>query len=279
MLPDTLGIIGLGAIGGSIARQASGGVRRVLGYTRRPAEGVAAVRAGAVTELASSAAYVMRHADLVVLAVPPAGAFMLLAEARTHLGQGAVCTDVASVKVPVMDAARRLGLNARFAGSHPLVRSQRRGFAAAEARRFAGALVYVTPAADDDAVAREVADFWASVLEAEPVMVDAEDHDVIVAWTSHLPQAVALAVTHALAAHGPRGVTYGPGARDVARVADGDAATLRDVLLLNRSAVLEALDCCEASLGALRRALEDGDPVALGRWLDAAAAWRRRLGP
>jgi prephenate dehydrogenase len=277
MLPDTLGIIGLGAIGGSIARQASGAVRRVLGYTRRPTEGVAAVRAGAVTELASSAAYVIRHAELVVLAVPPAAVFPLLTEARAHLGPGAVCTDVASVKAPLMAAARRLGLATMFAGSHPLVRSQRRGFAAAEARRFASALVYVTPAGDDDGVAREVADFWASVLEAEPVIVDATDHDTIVAWTSHLPQAIAFAVTHALAAHGPRGVTYGPGARDVARLAEGDVAAWRDVLLLNRSALLETLDCCEDSLGALRRALEDGDPVALTRWLEAGAAWRRRL--
>jgi prephenate dehydrogenase len=279
MLPDTLGIIGLGAIGGSIARQARAAVPRVLGYSRRPTEGVAAVRAGAVTELAPSAAHVLRHADLVVLAVPPAAVVALLAQAPGLLRPGTLCTDVAAVKAPLVEAARRAGLARAFAGSHPLVRSQRRGFAAAEARRFAGALVYVTPADRDDTAAREVADFWASVLEAEPVMLDAAEHDAIVAWTSHLPQAVALAVSHALATRGPRGVTYGPGARDLARVAEGDLTVWGQTLLLNRRAVLDTLDCCEGSLGALRRALEEGDPAALGRWLEVGAAWRRRLEP
>jgi prephenate dehydrogenase len=280
MLPDTLGIIGLGAIGGSIAWQASAaGVRRVLGFSRHPAEGVAAVRAGAVTELAASAGHVVHRADLVILAVPPAAALRLLADVPAGLRPEAFCTDVASVKGPVVAVAQRIGLASRFAGSHPLVRSRRQGFAAAQPRRFCGALVYVTPVGRDDAAAREVADFWASVLQAEPVIVGADAHDAIVAWTSHLPYAVATAVTHALASRGPRGVTYGPGARDVARVADGDVATWRDLLLMNRSAILATLDEFEGSVGALRRALQDGDPVAVGRWLETGAAWRRRLPP
>jgi prephenate dehydrogenase len=279
MLPGTLGIIGLGAIGGSIARQASAVVPRVVGFSRRPTEGVAAVRAGAVTDLAPSAAYVLRHADLVVLAVPPAAVLSLLTQARAQLRAGAVCTDVCGVKAPLTRAAGRLGLAAAFAGSHPLVRSRRSGFGAAEARRFAGALVYVTPVGEEQDAAREVADFWATVLEAEPVVLDPAKHDAIVAWTSHLPRTVVLALTHALAAHGPRGVTYGPEAHEATRIADGDAALWGQTLLLNREAVLGALDRCEDSLGALRRALEDGDVMALGRWLDASAAWRRRLEP
>jgi prephenate dehydrogenase len=279
MLPDTLGVIGLGAIGGSIAWQASGaGVRRVLGYTRHPAEGVAAVRAGAVTELAANATYILRHADLVILAVPPAAALRLVAELPGNLRPGAICTDVASVKGPVVSVARRHDLASRFAGSHPLVRSAQRGFAAAEPRRFSGVLVYVTPVGDDDTAAREVADFWASVLQAEPVILGAEDHDAIVAWTSHLPDAVARALAHAFAARGPRGVTYGPVARDVARMADGDVGTWRDLLLLNRRAILATLDEFECSVGTLRRALLDGDAAALARWLELGAAWRRGLG-
>jgi prephenate dehydrogenase len=279
MLPDTLGVIGLGAIGGSIAWQASGaGVRRVLGFTRRPADGVAAVRAGALTELAMSPRYVLQHAEVVILAVPPAVTLHLLADLPARLRADAFCTDVTGVKGPVVATARRLGLDSRFAGSHPLVRTSQRGFAAALPRRFAGALVYVTPVGDDDAAAREIADFWASVLGAEPVIVDADHHDAIVAWTSHLPHAVATAVTHALCSRGPRGVTYGPGAQDVARVADGDVATWRDLLLLNRTALLGTLDEFESSVGALRRALLDGDAVALTRWLESSVAWRRRLG-
>jgi prephenate dehydrogenase len=280
MRPDTLGVIGLGAIGGSVAWQSAiAGIRRVLAYTPRPAEGVAAVRVGAVTELASSARFVMQRADLLVLATPPAATIGMLAKVARNRRADTWCTDVTSVKGPVVEAARRHGLAPCFAGSHPYASTTRSGFAAADPARFRGAVVYVSPVDDDDRAAREIADFWTSVLEAHCVIVDPDDHDAILAWTSHLPQVVGSALAHALATHGPRGVTYGDGGRDTTRLAQSSVELWRDILLMNREPVLEALEGLESSIGTLRRALLDGDARAVAAWLERGARWRERLGP
>jgi prephenate dehydrogenase len=281
MRPDTLGVIGLGAIGGSVAWQAvRAGVRRVIGFSPAPAEMAAAVRAGAITDAATTARFVARESDLVVLAAPPAATLGLLRSPVAEvLRAGCLCTDVSGVKVPVSDRARAFGLAGRFAGSHPFVTVADRGFGAAQPGRFRGAMVFVTASGPDDQAAREVADFWTGVLEADTVLLDPERHDATVGWTLHLPHVMGVALASALAQDGPRGVTYGAAARDATRGATADTETWRDLLLLNRAAVLAALDGLDAAAGRLRRALSDGDARAVGEWLDRAATWRRRLGP
>jgi prephenate dehydrogenase len=281
MRPDVLGVIGLGAIGGSVAWQAvRAGVRRVIGFSPVPAETAAAVRAGAITEGATTARFVVRESDLVVLAAPPAASLALLRSPVSEtLRSGCLCTDVSGVQAPVAGRARALGLTGRFAGSHPFVSVAARGFAAAQPARFRGAIVYVTALDEDSSAAREVADFWTGVLEADTVLTDPERHDATVGWTLHLPHVVGVALAAALAVDGPRGVTYGPVAREATRAATADAERWRDLLLLNRTAVLAALDGLEGAAGRLRRALADGDARALAEWLESAASWRRRLDP
>ena len=122
------------------------------------------------------------------------------------LAPGAILSDVASIKVPVMERARAAGLAARFAGAHPLAGTHGSGFGAARPDLFRGAVVYVCPTGtlEGDVVARSVASFWELVGEAQPVTIDAAAHDTQLAWTSHLPQADRLG-----AGGGPRR----PGAR------------------------------------------------------------------
>ncbi len=280
MRPKCLGVIGLGAIGGSVAwRAVQAGVSRVVGYSPVPAEGMAALRSGAVTEVARSAGHVVAVADLVVLAAPPAAILTLLRElAGDLLARRVLCTDTASVKQPVMALAERLGLGAVFAGSHPYAGTHESGFAAARPALLHRAVVYVTPLADGEAAAREIGDFWAGLCDAAPVVGDAADHDRVMGWTSHLPQAVASALAAAMARSGPH-ASYGPGVRDTTRLAASNTALWHDILLFNREPVLQGLEAMEDELGRLRRALEVGDSEALTAWLDLARTWRRRQGP
>jgi prephenate dehydrogenase len=277
--PETLGVIGLGAIGGSVAwRAAQAGVPRVIGYSPLPAEGVAALKAGAITEVAERPQRVVDAADLVVLAAPPAANLRLLRDLQGDLlRRGRWCTDVTSVKRPLVDLAERLGLEQVFAGSHPLAGTHESGFAAAKPSMLEGAVVYVTPLSRGERAAQEVADFWAGVCGAQPVTCDAAEHDRMLAWTSHLPQAVASALAAALSRAGPRAVTVGAGARDTTRVAASDPGLWHDVLLLNREAVLSALDAVEGELGRLRRALTTGNGADLSAWLETGRTWRRHL--
>ena len=278
--PSHLGIIGLGAIGGSLARQGKlAGLPNVIGWSPVPGERALAAQQGALDDAPSSASDVARAADLLVLAAPPAANLAQLDDLIPHLKPGAIVTDVGSVKRAIVARAERLGLGRQFAGSHPLAGTHRQGFEASRADLFRGAVVYVTPCIGGADAAREVAHFWQDVLNAEPVVLDAGRHDAQLAATSHVPQVVASLLGDFLARHAPRGSSFGPGALDTTRLAASDAELWTEILLMNRDEILPALRALEESLGTVERALEVGDAAALTAWLTRAAEWRRRIAP
>ena len=280
MRPSSLAVIGLGAIGGSLAWQARlAGVPRVVGFSPSRADGVQALRASAITELADSAPRAMQGAELVVLAVPARATLDLIERLPPSLEAGAVLTDVCSIKGPVLASATAAGLGDRFAGAHPLAGTHASGFAAARPDRLRGCVVYVceTGAPGGDRAARGIMRFWEQVLEAQPVLIDAAAHDRQLAWTSHLPQAVASALARALADRGLAGLSFGTGARDTTRLAASSPDMWIDILLYNRAAVTEALDATEASLAELRRLVTAGDADGLRRYLAVAQRFREGM--
>jgi prephenate dehydrogenase len=278
--PSSLAVIGLGAIGGSLAWQARlAGIGRVVGYSPSRGEGVAALRASAVSEVADSPARAVRGAELVVLAVPPGPTLDLIGRVGPSLESGAILTDVCSVKAPVMARAAECGLRDRFAGGHPLAGTHDSGFSAARPDRLRGCVVYVCESASAEGArtARGVMRFWEEVLEAQPILIAAEAHDRQLAWTSHLPQAVAYALAKSLADRQLGGVSYGAGARDTTRLAASSADMWLDILLQNRDPLVEALSSVETRVGDLRRLIETGDRQGLQHYLETAREFRRGL--
>jgi prephenate dehydrogenase len=278
--PSSLAVIGLGAIGGSLAWQSRlAGVPRVVGYSPMAAEGIRALQAGAISELADSPARAAADAELVILAVPPRATLEMMDSVGDALAAGAVLSDVCSVKGPMVSHAVRAGLGERFAGSHPLAGTHETGFAAARPDRLRGCVVYIceSGAAGGHRAASLVAGFWESTLEASPVFIDAEAHDRQLAWTSHLPQAVACALAKLLADQGLGGVSFGSGARDTTRLAASSPEMWVEILLYNRGPVSDAVRRSEAALAELRRLLDEGDAAALHEYLESARRFRQGL--
>jgi prephenate dehydrogenase len=278
--PTSLAVIGLGAIGGSLAWQSRmAGVSRVIGYSPRPSEGVQALKAGAVTELADSPARAVRGAELVVLAVPPRPALELIDVLAPSLDASAFMTDVCSVKGEIVRRAVTAGLGARFAGGHPLAGTHESGFSSARPDRLRGCVVYVCETGETAGhrAAQTVSSFWEYTLEALPVRIGAEQHDRQLAWTSHLPQATAYALARALARRSLGGVSFGTGARDTTRLAASSPDLWMDIFLLNREAVTEALEQMEGELAELRQLLAGGEGPVLRAYLAAAQTFRQGL--
>ena len=129
----------------------------------------------------------------------------------------------------------------------------------------AGCVVYICESgtAGGHRASGSIASFWQHTMEASPILISAENHDRQLAWTSHLPQAVAYALARSLADHGLAGVSYGSGARDTTRLAASNPDMWVDILLYNQPAVSEALARTEAHLAELRRLLATGDAAGL----------------
>jgi prephenate dehydrogenase len=280
VLPSSLAVIGLGAIGGSLAWQSRlAGVSRVAGYSPEPAEGVQALKASAITELADTPARAARGAELVVLAVPPRPTLDLIAQLASGLEAGALLTDVCSVKAPVVKQAVAAGLGDRFAGGHPLAGTHETGFGSARPDRLRGCVVYICESgtANGHRAAESIASFWQHTLTASVVRIDAEAHDRQLAWTSHLPQAVGYALAKTLADRGLGGVSFGSGAKDTTRLAASNPEMWIDILLYNQPAVSEALERTELEIAELRRLMSSGDAPGLRRYLETARAFRRGI--
>jgi prephenate dehydrogenase len=250
-----------------------------MGFSPDRAEGIQALKASAITDLADTPSLAVRGAELVVLAVPPRPTLDLIAQLSSILDTGALLTDVCSVKVPVVKQAVAAGLGDRFAGAHPLAGTHETGFASARPDRLRGCVVYIcesgTPGGHQ--AAASVASFWEHTLEASPIRIAAANHDGQLAWTSHLPQAVAYVLARSLAEHGLAGVSYGSGARDTTRLAASNPDMWVDILLYNAPAVIEALAHTEARMGELGKLLSNGDAPGLRAYLSAAQGFRQGI--
>jgi prephenate dehydrogenase len=277
--PETLGLIGIGAIGGSVAwRAAQAGVKRIIGYSPIPKEGVTAARVGVVTEIASDVERVLRLSDLVVLDLSLAETNeMLKRVARVMADRPGYCTDLAGVKAPVVREAEVLRLDRHFAGSHPLVDLRSTGFEAARPDLLSGSIVYVTPLHGGEMAAAEIADFWKRVVGAEPVLLKAEIHDCTLAWTNHMPHCVASALAFSLAKRGPKGVTYGRGTLTTTEPAMANAEAWTEVILENKDSVLFALDSLLADMARMVVDVEAGDAQRIRKWFESGCRWRERL--
>lgn len=281
-------ILGLGLMGCSLglALNRSGAALQVTGYDPDPAVLQEARRLGAIGAAAASPAEAVREADLVVLAAPVTAFPSLFHELGPGLSPRAVVSDLGSVKRSVLAAASALPRPSRFIGGHPLAGRERSGPAAADADLFAGRswAVVPPPGAAVEAVERVL--WLVRSVGAVPLVLDAEEHDRIVAAISHLPQLAAYALATAVLESAGDGATEvdkarrlaGTGFRDTTRLAASNPGLWRDLALANRDHLLAGMERLRAQLDRLAEALAAGDGSRLESLFASAREARLRLG-
>jgi prephenate dehydrogenase len=265
-------VIGLGLIGGSIARDLSARGVRVRGYDADRARLDEAVREGIITD-PLDADFEGAAADVIVLAVPVDQAPAMLRRLARIARSARLVTDVGSTKASIVGEARMLGLDDCFVGAHPMAGDHRSGWAASRRDLFVDALVYLAPTSTSRAPVVEVAkQFW-RWLGATPCVMDAEAHDRHVAWTSHLPHLVSTSLGLALAAAGIGRDALGPGGRDTTRLAGSSPDMWTAIVTENRAAIDEALAGAEREIASFRAALRSGDVALVREYFADAQAW------
>jgi prephenate dehydrogenase len=268
---SAFGIVGLGLVGGSLARDLSGAGANVIGIDRDGDAVEQARAAGAIAAGGSDLAQ-LAHADAVILAVPPAATARLLHGLSPHVRRARWITDVASTKASVLAAAGAAGLGDRYVGSHPLAGGTGTGFGAARRGLFTDALVYLSPGAAPAEVTAAVRDFWLG-LRARPLLIDAAEHDHRVAWTSQLPQFAATMLGVTLHRAGLPAGELGAGGRDTTRLAASSPELWTDIALDSGPHLLAAVQAYHMALGALLESLRAGDGAVLHDFLDEARRW------
>jgi prephenate dehydrogenase len=265
-------VIGLGLMGGSVARELSVRGVRVLGHDADPLTRVAALRDGVVEVMLPPSLEGIDQAEVIILATPVRSAKEILRRLGPCRGTILV-TDLVSTKASVLDAAGESGVADRFIGAHPMTGDHRSGWAASRLGLFQGALVYLCPMEVSEAAARRLAAAFWTDLGAHVHWIGADEHDHLLAASSHLPQVASSALARVLGGSGIAPADLGPGGRDLTRLADSSAELWTEILLDNREFAGLAVAGLERELAAVRALLEANDPAGLRDWLRGAAQW------
>jgi prephenate dehydrogenase len=307
-------VLGVGLIGGSIglaARRRAGA--HVIGYDPDASVLSSAVELGAIDEPASGVHEAVRKADFVFVAAPVGAAVETARVALEAAGTECVVSDVGSTKREIVEAIS----DPRFVGGHPLAGAETAGVEHAREDLFDAATWYLTPMAGSarspagastpaGASAPSTADAaqWAverlrGLIErigAQPVTIDANAHDRLMARVSHLPHVLAnvlvseaapillLGAGASIGVPDPAGTSVGgvthavgPSFRDATRVAGANTAIWTDIYMSNRDALAEAIDEAIERLQRIRSALASGDADALATWNERARLEREQL--
>jgi cyclohexadieny/prephenate dehydrogenase len=276
---NTLTIVGVGLIGGSIALAARqrGLVRRVLGVDRNQATLDEALALGIIDEGFLNPLPAARRSVLMVFCTPvDAIAAQVLAVADA-CSPGTLLTDAGSTKAAIVRQLEdRLPAYVTFIGSHPLAGSEKRGPRFADAHLFSNRVTVLTPTpATDPAALVRLQGFWQGLGSRVRIM-PAEEHDRALALTSHLPHLVASALCGVL----PPALRElaATGFRDTTRIAAGDPSIWTGIFTQNRDALLAALPLLVEQLQAYRHALLADDRTAVDALLTQAKRTRDALG-
>ena len=282
---ERVALIGIGLIGSSIshAMRRGGLARTIVGSARTAETRDTALRLGLVDAAYENPADAVDGADLVILCAPVGACGAIAQEIGSSLKQGAILTDVGSVKGAVVrDVGPHVPPGVHFIPGHPIAGTEHSGPEAGFAELFDNRWCILTPLADSDpaAVAR-LQRLWQEMGSNVEIMTP-DHHDLVLAITSHVPHLIAYNIVNT-AAHLER-VTDSEvikfsagGFRDFTRIASSDPTMWRDVFLNNKEAVLEMLGRFSEDLTALQRSIRFGEGDKLFQFFTEARAIRRGI--
>jgi len=276
-----LGVIGCGLMGGSfaLALRRAGLVKNVVGYSKSPSTTDKARRMGVIDQAAESALLAVSGSDIILMAVPVAASEATFRAILPLIEPGVLLMDVGSTKRDVVDAARRV-LKDRvpnFVPAHPIAGKEVAGVEHADAGLYDGQQVILTPLPQTSLdLIKSATDVW-TAIGSRVVCMSPEQHDTAFAAVSHLPHLLAFAYVNAVSRQpaSPEFLSLaGPGFRDFSRIAAGEPAMWRDILLANHDELSKQLQHFRQALDAIEYSMKSGNAEALEGLIRAASTTR-----
>ncbi len=275
-----IAIIGLGLIGGSLAKA----LHAKLGY-----QGIVAVDAderalesaleeGIIEKGFISLDSSIYASDIIFICTPVKQTMRYISELAPRLGKTCIVTDVCSTKGEITQYVEELPDPPVFIGGHPMAGTEKSGYASSFAHLFENAYYVLTPCSS---TTKEAVDTLNTIIEgigAIPVFMQAEEHDRATGSISHLPHVIASALVNLVkeldSGSGKMQTLAAGGFRDITRIASSSPLMWENIVASNQKQILELLNLFEASLKKIGRSIEAGDSGAVYRFFDEARQFR-----
>jgi len=278
---ETFGFVGLGLIGGSLAKalkRAQPGCR-IMAYTRTARTVEEALRQGVIDEICSSPADARFGAcGCIFLCAPVSSNVAALEQLKNIARPDCILTDVGSVKTDIHLAVEKMGLNGRFIGGHPMTGSEKSGLDYARAHLFENSYYILTPSPG-------VPDEWvehlrslASGIGALPIVLDYRQHDRATAAVSHVPHLIAAALVntvHDLDSREELMKTLAAGGfKDITRIASSSPEMWEQICMTNGDNIVSIMDTFICLLNDAREAVQTGDGEAIYKMFEKSRDYR-----
>jgi prephenate dehydrogenase len=272
--PTSVGIVGLGLIGGSIGLALKAKTLfSIYGFDLDAAVAKRALDIGAIDFCVQELEDIGSHANLIFVAAPIAQTAQTIKNLLPFFSPGTIVTDVASVKWKIINEVEKelFNKNVTFIAGHPMAGKETQGVETADPKLFEGRPWVLI---DDDNISIEAYKIIKDVIllmGAETILLDAETHDMAVASVSHLPLLVANALLATVAENqlwDTSGKLAAGGFRDTTRLASGNPQLHKDIVCANREKILVALSELEDKLRDIRKIVESRDEEDLIRFFE-----------
>lgn len=278
-----IGFIGLGLIGGSIAKA----IRhyhpdyRIKAYNRNDAVTRLAEKEGVIDTALFAVDAGFSDCDYIFLCTPVLANISYLSALKDIIKKECIVTDVGSVKGDIHRAVTRLGMEEFFIGGHPMAGSEKTGYANSADYLIENAYYILTKTNRTDPEALAGFEAFIASLKAVPMVLDYEAHDYITAYISHLPHVIASVLVGGMSAlddpGGSMRTIAAGGFKDITRIASSSPEMWRDICLANDKMILRVLDYYTDALQHARTLIEKGNGEALYRMFESSRDTRNRM--
>jgi prephenate dehydrogenase len=268
-----------GSLGMALAK--TGACKEVRALVRREEAAREAMALGAANVAGKHPAEMLKGANLVVVGTPVRTIERQISQLAEFMDMGATITDMGSVKSTIVEAMKKLPNSVHAIGGHPMCGKEISGIQAADECLFENKVWVITPPPGSDPMAVELVIEMVHAVGARPVVMSAEEHDVITACISHLPYLLASTLVGVAEETSEEEVAVwelaSSGFRDTSRVAAGDLTMMMDILCANRENVLLMLDRAGRKLNEFKDLLLRRDEEELKRELARVRARRAAM--
>ncbi len=278
-----IAIVGMGLIGGSVGMAIrKNRLGEVIGVARRKESIREAVKIGAVDKGTTDIAEGVRNSDLVIIAVPVGAISKIVKTAIPHLKSGCIITDVGSTKQKIVMAMEKLlPQNIYFVGSHPLAGSEKSGIEAASSTLFKNAACILTPCRRSSPRSiNSIKNFW-KALGMKVMIMNPEEHDSLLALTSHLPHLAAAGLVNLIGDFKKKDKRIlsliASGFRDTTRIAASSPILWEDICMSNKGKIVSSLKMYRGLLLRIEKSIRAGDSTSLMKFLKKGKKLRDEL--
>ncbi|MFC4557381.1 prephenate dehydrogenase [Virgibacillus kekensis] len=284
-MEKTVFIIGLGLIGGSLAKSIrETGECHIVGFDTNQDTLEFARMNEIIHEIAIDIPQAAKRADLIILGTPITETVRLIKELdQLPLNHDVIVTDVSSVKRPVLEAANTISnKHIKFIGGHPMAGSHKKGIKAAKGHLFENAIYVLTPAEQCDDKHVGILKNTLKETKSNFVLLHVTEHDEMTGVVSHFPHLVASALVHQAKkwqdTHPYIPKLAAGGFRDITRIASSNPDLWQDIFHHNREKMIQLIDDWITEMSQLKLFLRQENTFGLTSYLQQAKDYRDGLG-